>query len=55
MPDATPSNASKAVKKRARLQNRYTRPVAVPGNDGAEHDHECEHEQPRLKGERDAD
>ena len=54
-PDATPSDASKAVKKRAPVQSRYPRPPAVPGNDGAEDDHDCEDEQPRLKGERDAD
>ena len=53
MPDATPSGASKAVKKRAPVQSRYPRPPAVPGNDGAENDHDCEDEQPRLKGERD--
>jgi hypothetical protein len=53
MPDATSSDASKAVKERAPLQSRSTRPVA--GKDGAEHNHEREDEQPRLKGERDAD
>jgi hypothetical protein len=55
MPDATPSYAATAVENRTPVQGEGTPPVAVPSHHRTDQDHGCEHEQPRLKRDGDAD